>query len=140
LTEGPSREEFRELLERVLGEVDRDERIGSLLRAADLRIRFHYPDLDLTLNVAATEEPGHHVRWSFSDEPGWKPKLELEMDSDVANRYLQGRESLAVAIARGRVKVSGESKIALLYLPALRLVCEPYRRIAATEFPHLAAA
>jgi hypothetical protein len=136
----PSRAEFRALLAEVLSEVDRDERIGALLRAAAIRIRFHYPDLDLTLNVAATEEPEHYIRWSFADDMDPPPKLELEMNSDVANRYLQGSESLAVAIARGRVKVRGESKIALLYLPAMRLVCEPYRRIARDEYPHLASA
>ena len=57
------------------------------------------------------------------------------MDSDVANRYLQGRESLAIAIARGQVAVRGDSRIALLYLPALRLICEPYRRVVETEYP-----
>lgn len=134
----PRAEEFRELLGRVLTEVDRDDRTGALLRAAGIRIRFRYPDLGLVLNVAATDDPDHHLQWAFSDEVDWSPKLELEMDSDTANRYLQGAESLAVAIARGRVKVSGESKIALLYLPAMRLVCEPYRRIATDEYPHLA--
>jgi hypothetical protein len=62
------------------------------------------------------------------------------MDSEVANRYLQGAESLAIAIAHGRVRVSGESKTALLYLPLLQRVCEPYRRIATEEFPRLATA
>jgi hypothetical protein len=136
----PKAGEFRELLERVLAEVDHDDRIGTLMRAADIRIRFHYPDLGLTLNVAAAEDPAHHLRWAFSDDIDWTPKLEMEMDSEVANRYLQGSESLAIAIARGRVKVRGDSKIALLYVPAMRLVCEPYRRVAASEFPHLAAA
>ena len=43
------------------------------------------------------------------------------MDSATANGYLQGRESLAVAIARGQVRCSGDLKTALVYLPALRL-------------------
>jgi hypothetical protein len=136
----PSRAEFRELLERVLEDVDSDEKIGTLMRAAGLRVRFHYPDLDLTVNVAPSEENGHHLRWTFADNADWSPKLELTMDSDVANRYLQGRESLAVGIARGRVQTRGESRAALLYLPALRLVCEPYRRVLLADYQHLAIA
>ena len=62
------------------------------------------------------------------------------MDSEVANRYLQGKESLAIAIARRRVRCRGESKVALLYVPAMRLLCEPYRRVVAAEYPHLAIA
>ena len=134
----PTRSEFRTLLGHVLSEVDGDERIGALLRAADLTVRFRFPDLDLTLNVAASDESGHHLRWRFADDVPWSPKLEMEMDSDVANRYLQGDESLAVAIARGRVRVRGDSRVTLLYVPAIRLVCEPYRQVVAAEFPHLA--
>ena len=43
------------------------------------------------------------------------------MSAEVANRYLQGRESLAIAIARGQVRCRGESRAALAYLPAARL-------------------
>jgi hypothetical protein len=136
----PSRADFRALLERVLADVDADEKVGALLRAADIRVRFRFPDLDMTLNVAASDEPGHHLRWAFSNDGDWVPRLELEMASEVANRYLQGKESLAVAIARGRVKVRGESRIALLYVPTIRLVCDPYRRVVASDFPHLAIA
>jgi len=135
----PSRAEFRTLLEHVLSDVDADEKLGALLRAASLRVRFHYPDLGMILNVAASDRSGHHLRWAFSDDVPWSPKLRMEMDSSVANRYLQGRESLAVAIARGRVRVKGDSRVALLYLPAIRLVCEPYRRVLAAEYPHLAS-
>ena len=78
------------------------------------------------------------LRWAFSDEIEWTPKLELEMDSEVANGYLQERESLAVAIARGRVKTSGDAKAALLYIPALRLLARPYRRVVTDEHPQLA--
>lgn len=132
--------EFRAVLERALREVEGDERALTLLRAAAVRVRFAFKDIGLVLNLAAGGRGDGRLRWSFSDDVDWAPRLELEMDSEVANRYLQGRESLAVAIARGRVRCRGESRVALLYLPAIRLVCEPYRRVLAAEFPHLAAA
>ena len=100
-------------------------------------IRFEFPDLPLTLSLAATEEGSHHLTWKFSDDTKWKPKLRLQMDSEVANAYLQGKESLAIAIARGRVKASGDARSALIYLPALRLLVSSYRKLVTQEHPHL---
>jgi hypothetical protein len=132
-------EQLRAALERTLVEVDRDERLGPLLGATRLRMRFEFTDLDMALNVAAAEGE-HNITWSFADDPGWPPKLTLRMSSEVANRYLQGRESLAIGIARGQVRCRADSRTALVYLPAARLICEPYRRVVETEYPALAAA
>jgi hypothetical protein len=129
--------EFRDLLDEALSELDADEKSGPLLRAAGLRMRFDFPDLRLVLSVAASEEPDHHLRWEFSDAVDWEPKLNLRMDSRIANAYLQGKESLAIAIAHGRVRFSGDTRCALLYVPALRLVVGPYRRVVRREYPHL---
>ena len=130
--------ELRDLLDQALSEVDADARSGSLLRAAGLRVRFRFPDVDLVLNVAPSEEGAHHLRWTFSNRPRWEPKLELIMDSAAANAYLQGQESLAIAIARGRVRCKGETRTALLYVPALRLLVDEYRRLVRRRYPRLA--
>lgn len=129
--------EFRSVLDDVLTETDADDQAGPLLRAAGLRIRFEFPDLRLVLSLAATEEGDHHLTWRFSDDVDWKPKLTLRMDSNVANAYLQGKESLAIAIARGRVKAKGDTRSALVYIPALRLLVASYRRLVTQEHPHL---
>ena len=127
--------DFRAALERTLADADADERIGSALRASAMRMRFEFPDCDLALNVWAD---GGAVHWSFAQEPGWDPKLALEMDSGVANAYLQGQVNLPIAVARGRVRCRGSSLAALQYLPLTRLLCVPYRRIVRSEFPGLA--
>lgn len=129
--------EFRHLLDEVLTETDADEHAGPLLRAADLHVRFEFPDLPLVLNLAATEEGDHHLTWQFSDQVDWKPKLTLMMGSEVANAYLQGKESLAIAIARGRVQAIGDTRSALVYIPALRLLVSSYSRVVTQEHPHL---
>ena len=130
-------EEFREILDRALQEIDDDERSGPLLRAAGLSLRIELTDIDLVLRLAAAGKGDHHLRWSFGDS-GEPAKLDLRMDSATANAYLQGKESLAVAIARGKVRCSGESRVALFYLPALTLVVEPYRHQVRESYPHLA--
>jgi hypothetical protein len=129
--------EFQSVLDDVLTETDADDQAGPLLRAAGLRIRFEFPDLRLVLSLAATEEGDHHLTWRFSDDVDWKPKLTLKMDSNMANAYLQGKESLAIAIARGRVKANGDTRSALVYIPALRLLVASYRRLVTQEHPHL---
>ena len=131
-------EDFRAALERALAEADGDERIGPRLRATRMRLRFEFPDCGMVLNVAA--ESDRELRWSFADDVDWRPQLELRMDSSVANRYLQGSESLAIALARGRARYRGSSRVALRCLPAARLICEPYRRVIEESYPELVAA
>ena len=132
-------DEFREALESALERAAGDDRIGPLLRAAGLRMRFEFTDVGLTLNVATAGDDGERLAWSFGDDPDFRPKLELTMDAETANRYLQGRESLAIAFARGQARCRGESRTALLYLPATRLLCEPYRKVVQAGYPALAA-
>ena len=130
--------EFREVLDGTMRELDADERAGPVMRAAGLSLRLELTDLDLVLRVRPSDDPEHHVTWDFDDDG--TAKLDLAMDSATANAYLQGRESIAIAIARGRVRCAGESRVALLFLPALRLVAEPYRRLVRERYPHLALA
>jgi hypothetical protein len=132
-----SAEEMREILDRVLSQVDRDERAGPLLRATRMRLRLRCPDFSLAVNIAASEDPNSCVEWSFSERAPWAPKLELAMDSAVANAYLQGKASVPVAIARGQIKCSGDARSALLYLPAAKLITDPYRELVAAEYSHL---
>jgi hypothetical protein len=129
--------EFRELLDEVLTETDADDQAGPLLRAAGLKIRFDFPDLPLVLSLSATERGSHHLEWKFSKSVDWKPKLTLTMDSKVANAYLQGKESLAIAIARGRVQASGDTRSALVYIPVMRFLVSSYSRVVTQEHPHL---
>jgi hypothetical protein len=131
-------EQFRAVLERALTEAEGDDRVGPPICATKMRLRFVFADVGLELNIAALEGE-QRLSWSFGSVT-WEPKLTLTMDSDVANRYLLGRESLAIAVARGQVRVRGDSRTALLYLPAARLICEPYRRVVESSFPALATA
>jgi hypothetical protein len=128
--------QFRDALERALADADRDERRGPLLSATKMRLRFVFTDLGLELNLAA--ESDGTLRWTFGEVP-WEPKLTLTMDSETAHRYLLGRESLAIAVAHGQVRVRGESRAALLYLPATRLLCDPYRRAVEGTVPAVSA-
>jgi hypothetical protein len=129
--------QLRDLLDKALAEVDADAEAGSQLRATGLRARLRIRDLGLVLDVEPSEEGDHHLRWTFSGAADQEPKLELTMDSQAANAYLQGRESLAIAMARHRVRLKGDTRHALRYLPAMRVVVDAYRRLVRRDYPGL---
>jgi hypothetical protein len=133
--DAPSASDLRAALDDALRALDADERTGPLVRASGLSVRLELTDADLTLSVRASDDPAHHIAWDFTGAGA--VKLVLQMDSATANAYLQGQESLAIAIARGHVQHSGESRTALLYLPVLRMLCEPYRRAISDHYPQL---
>jgi hypothetical protein len=62
----------------------------------------------------------------------------MTMDSDVANRYFQGKENVAMAIARRRIKTSGDVKKALALIPITKPVFAQYRAMIERDYPHLA--
>lgn len=136
---GPGAGEFRQLVDGALRELDADERGGALVRATDLSLRIKITDLDMVIRIAPSGEPDHHLTWNYDDE-GPLAKLDLRMDSATAHSYLQGDESLAIAIAKGKVRLRGESRFALLYLPVMSHVAGPYGRLVRERFPHLAPA
>ena len=64
----------------------------------------------------------------------------MEMDSAVANRYLQGEENLAIAVARGRIKVSCKTRAALHFLPMSRDLIGAYSGLVERDYPPPGAA
>jgi hypothetical protein len=132
--------EMREVLTALLSEIDRDSELGRRLRSTHISYRYVFPDLGLTLSVASSDDEEHCILWSFSDDAEWEPALTLEMSSEVANRYLQGRENLAIAVARGRIRCSCDSRAALSLVPINRQLSACYREVLERHYPHLLVA
>ncbi len=130
--------ELREVLDRLLSLVDADDQAGAKLRAAKVPHRFVFTDLGVTLDVAGAKEGGaHSIAWTFG-EAEWTPMLTLEMDSEVANRYLQGKLSLPIGLARGQVRIRcTKPRAALNLLPASRELIACYRTLIEREYPQL---
>jgi hypothetical protein len=133
--------EFREVMDRVFQMMSTDPEMGPKLRAAETPQRFEFPDLDLVVNITArdAEEDGQNLIWKWSDDVDWDPDVKMTMDSDVANKYFQGKENVAMAIARRRIKTSGNVKKALALIPITKPVEAMYREMLESEYPHLLA-
>ena len=133
--------EFREVIDRVFEMMSTDPDMGPKLRAADTPQRFEFPDVDLVVNVAAADDPsdGNNLVWMWTDDVDWEPDVKMEMNSDVANKYFQGKENVAMAIARRRIKTSGNVKKALALIPITKPVFARYREMVRAEYPQLEA-
>jgi hypothetical protein len=135
--ESPS--DFREVMDRVFTKMSEDEEMGPALRDADVPQRFEFPDMDAVINIrpAVDGEEGN-LHWEWTDDVDWTPKVRMEMSSETANKYFQGKENVAMAIARRRIKTGGDVKAALSIMPLTKPVFERYRSMVADEYPHLA--
>jgi hypothetical protein len=133
--------EFREVMDRVFEMMSTDPEMGPKLRDAETPQRFEFPDLDLVVNITAADDnsDGNNLVWQWSDDVDWEPEVKMEMDSDVANKYFQGKENVAMAIARRRIKTSGNVKKALALIPITKPVYAKYRAMVEEEYPHLVA-
>ena len=133
-----SAKELREILDTVMRQIDADPDDGPRLRAAAAPLRFEFPDLKVVLNVRQAHRGRHSLRWDFAKKSQIEPKLRLSMDSEFANRLLQGRENPAIAIARGRLKTTvGDAGAALRFFPAAKPLFSRYRELISEKYPHL---
>ena len=135
-----SSREFREVMDKVFEIMSTDPDMGPQLRDAEVPQRFEFPDMDMVVNItyATGSEDGNNLRWEWTDDVDWDPEVEMSMDSEVANRYFQGKENIAMAVARRRIKTSGNLKKALALVPITKPVYAQYRDLVEAEYPHLA--
>ena len=132
--------EFKDLMNQVFSMMSEDPEMGPKLRDADVPQRFEFEDLDFVLNVrAARDGEDGNLHWEWSDDVDWEPKVRMAMSSETANKYFQGKENVAMAIARRRIKTGGDVKAALALMPITKPVYARYRALVEAEYPHLKA-
>jgi SCP-2 sterol transfer family len=135
-----SAKELREVIDRVFSMMDADPEMGPRLRDADTPQRFEFSDFDAVVNIrAARADEEGNLHWEWSDDVDWKSKVQMTMSSEVANRYFQGKENVAMAVARRRIKTGGDLKAALALIPITKPIYEQYRDYLEREKPHLLA-
>lgn len=130
--------EFREVMDRAFTIMSTDPEMGPKLRDARVPQRFEFPDQDAVVNITFDDSGGEqNLRWVWTDSIDWDPQVEMTMDSNVANKYFQGKENVPVALARRRIKSSGDMKAALKLIPITKPVFKQYREMLEREYPHL---
>jgi SCP-2 sterol transfer family len=133
-----SPKEFKAVMDRVFGMMDDDPEMGPKLRDADVPMRYDFEDVDLVVNIRAARagEDGN-LHWEWTDDVDWEPRVKMAMSAETANKYFQGKENVAMAIARRRIKSGGDVKAALALMPITKPVFARYRAMLEEEYPHL---
>jgi len=130
--------EFRTVMDRIFTLMSEDPDMGPKLRDADVPQRFEFEDVDMVVNIrAARESEDGCLYWEWNDDVDWRPKVKMSMSSETANKYFQGKENVPIAIARRRIKASGDIKAALALIPITKPVYPQYRDLVEAEYPHL---
>ena len=133
-----SEKEIRTVIDRVFSMMSEDPDMGPKLRDADVPQRFEFTDLDLVVNIrAAREGEDGNLYWEWTDDVDWEPKVKMAMSSETANRYFQGKENVAMALARRRIKSGGDVKAALSLIPITKPIYARYREFVEDQYPHL---
>jgi len=115
--------ELHRVFDRLFDLLSTDPGVGPRLRAKDTPQRFVFPDLATTLDVWPADRKrvaaGHNLSWAWDKKkPPREPDVVLEMTSDVANRYFQGKENVPLALATKKIAVrEGDVRKALDLLP-----------------------
>jgi hypothetical protein len=130
--------EFKAVMDRVFAMMDADPAMGPELRDADVPMRYAFEDVDLVVNIRAAKagEDGN-LHWEWTDDVDWDPRVKMAMSAETANKYFQGKENVALAIARRRIKSGGDVKAALALMPITKPVFAQYRAMLQAEYPHL---
>jgi hypothetical protein len=137
MAEFKSSAELKEVMDRTFTLMSEDPDMGPKLREADTPQRFEFTDFDLVVNIRAGAEGEPNLAWEWSDDISWEPKVKMAMTSETANKYFQGKENVAIAIARRRIKAGGDVKAALAIIPITKPLFERYREMVAADYPHL---
>ena len=133
-----SPKEFRAIMDRIFQMMSDDPEMGPKLRDADVPQRFEFDDVDMVVNIrAAHEGEDGNLYWEWTDDVGWDPRVKMTMSSTICNKYFQGKENVAMAIARRRIKTGGDVKAALALIPITKPLYAMYRDMVAADHPHL---
>jgi hypothetical protein len=125
-------------MDKVFTMMSEDAKMGPSLRDADVPQRFEFEDFDLVMNIRAGRTDEHaNLHWEWTDEVDWRARVRMTMSSETANRYFQGKENVAIAIARRRIKTGGDIKASLALIPITKPVFERYRALVEAQYPHL---
>lgn len=121
---------FKALFDELFDTLSRHPEIGPKLRAQKTPQRFVVTDLGLVLDVRdasdARAKKGEHLEWVWGGKAKWSPVVTMQMTSDLANRYFQGRENIPLAIARKKIVLeTGDLPKVLDLLP----IVAPFHKI-----------
>ena len=132
-----SKKELRLVIDQVISSLAEDESTGPKLRELQSALEVTFTDFDVTVNVRAGHKGESNLVWVWSKKVSWQRETSVEVSSDVANKFMQGKLRVAAAIALRKVKVSGSLSHGLKVVSICHPMFGHYRDRLESEYPHL---
>lgn len=132
-----SKKELRAVIDEVVVILDADATIGPRLKDLDAPIEIHFRDIDLTVNIRGGDTGERNLVHVWTKRPRWKPETRVEVTTDVANQFMQGKLPVARALALRKVRVKGSLTTGLKVVAICSPMFDHYRKRIETNYPHL---
>ncbi|MBJ7458242.1 MAG: hypothetical protein JHD02_03545 [Thermoleophilaceae bacterium] len=132
-----SKKELRLVMDQVIATLGDDTEVGPRLRALGTPVEITYTDFDLTVNIRGGEDGESNLVWVWSKRVKWEPATRIEVTSDVANQFMQGKLQVAKALALRKAKVKGSLTAGLRIVAVCGPAFRHYRDRVENDFPHL---
>ena len=107
-----------------LDQITKDAELGPKFVAADTSFLVQYSDPDCTMLVDATVDP---PVVTMNPDPAIETEISLAMAADDGHAFWKGDLNMALALAKGKVKVTGPISKIMKLLPAMRPAFPKYR-------------
>jgi hypothetical protein len=124
-------------MDQVISTLGDDTEVGPQLRKLGTPIEITYKDFDITVNIRGGEEGESNLVWVWSKKVKWEPATRIEVTSDVANQFMQGKLQVAKALALRKVKVKGSLTAGLRVVAVCNPAFSHYRERVEADYPHL---
>lgn len=132
-----SKKELRSVIDRIISTLNEDTEIGPKLRELGTPVKITFTDFDLTVNIRTGEKSEPNLVWAWTKRVKWKPVTSIEVSSETANKFMQGRLRVAAALALRKVKVSGSLTAGLKIVAIATPAFDHYRNHIEEAHPHL---
>ena len=107
-----------------LDQITKDPELGPKFVAADTSFLVRYTDPECSMLVDATIDP---PVVTMNPDPATTTEITLDMAADDGHAFWMGNLNMALALAKGKVKVSGPIAKIMKLLPAMRPAFPKYR-------------
>lgn len=111
-----------------LDQITKDEELRPKFVAADTSFHVIYSDPECDMLVDCTLDP---PVVTLAPEGDVKTEIELSMAADDGHQFWLGQLNMALALAKGKVKVKGPISKIMKLLPAMRPAFPEYRAFLA---------
>jgi len=107
-----------------LDQITKDPELGPKFVAADTSFLVQYSDPDCSMLVDATVDP---PVVTMNPDPARETEISLAMAADDGHDFWLGNLNMALALAKGKVKVTGPISKIMKLLPAMRPAFPKYK-------------